>query len=495
MVVRAGNQNAAKLARDGSAGPWQKWRGSRVGRFIRFTEKYFRSPKKENSGEPIVLMPWQKEFVEAFYADEINEAVLGMGRGGAKSTTLAALAMFDLFDSDDQGAPSVPIVAVSLQQAKDAIYSQIVFAIESEPELQDRTIVYRGIGTERIEYPRFGGSLFPKAADPKTLQGLNLWPGGYLDEIGHIQPESWNAFKMGRKRPGARVLGAGTWGPDVNSPLYQLRRIVEEGAAPDSFLWVMYSGAPGASIMDTANWHKANPSLAFGLPAMEFMIADAVGTPEALFRTFRLNEPDVVGHDSWLGSDANNVWSALTDHYELVPGAPTFVGVDIGRTRDCTAVVACQRRPDGRLHAVARIWAPLMGLIVDLAEVSRYILDLTHAYDVASVSYDPRFFELEAIRLQQSSVPMVEVPQSMEHMTPIVSELRALIFAKGLSHEADEQFGHHVVNAVPQLNERGYTLSKSKSGQRGHIDACIALALAVDQFNHKPLPQQRLFVG
>jgi hypothetical protein len=43
-------------------------------------------------------------------------------------------------------------------------------------------------------------------------------------------------------------------------------------------------------------------------------------------------------------------------------------------------------------------------------------------------------------------------------------------------------FEDHVINAVPRLNDRGYVLSKAKS--TGHIDAAIALALAVDRAQH-----------
>jgi phage terminase large subunit-like protein len=79
---------------------------------------------------------------------------------------------------------------------------------------------------------------------------------------------------------------------------------------------------------------------------------------------------------------------------------------------------------------------------------------------------------------------MVEVPQSLEMMTPIIGALFELIHRNGLSHDADPLFAEHVVNAVPRINDRGYTLSKSRSAPRGHIDACIALALAVDRAQH-----------
>ncbi len=477
--------NAAKRAEDDSRGPWARWKGSRVGRFVRFAERYLRPPRGANAGEPIKLLKWQKEFSEEFMADGVSAAVLGMGRGGGKSTFIAALAAFDLFEGDTQGAPIVPIVAASLNQAKGAVYSQIVSMVQAEPELATRSLVFSGIGSERIIVPRTGGQIMPKASDPDTLQGLDIWPGGYVDELGHIGQATWDAVLLGRKRKGARILGAGTWGPDTLSPLYQLRKMVRDGNAPPDFLWRIYGGVPGATIGDERNWRKANPSLDAGLPAIEFLRNAAVMTPEAAFRTYHLNEPDVTGHDSWLGPDARTIWAALEDPYGLLSASATYVGVDVGLVRDSTAVVTVQERPDGRLHAVSKVWMPLMGQTVDIAAITQYLRDLAKRFDVRAISYDPRLFELPAIYLLEGGLPMVEVPQSVEHMTPIVGALFELIRGGGLTHEADELFASQVVNAVPRLNERGFTLSKSKSAPRGHIDACIALALAVDRYAHK----------
>jgi phage terminase large subunit-like protein len=230
------------------------------------------------------------------------------------------------------------------------------------------------------------------------------------------------------------------------------------------------------------------------MPDIAFLRNAAMMTPEAAFRTYHLNEPDVTGHDSWLGPDARSVWGALEDHYQFTQAEPVYVGVDVSITRDCTAVVCVQQRPDGRLHAIARIWTPAPGREVDLVTVSAHILELSFQYDVRAVSYDPRFFEGEAARLEAQRVPVAKVPQTSEHMVPAIAALRAAIFKAGLTHEADEQFGAHVVNAVARPTDNSYTLSKSKSAPRGHIDACIALALAVDRYEHKA-PLQRLFVG
>lgn len=477
--------NAAKRVEDPSPGPWEKWRGSRVARFVRFTEKYLRSPKSADMSRPLKLMPWQKEFAEAFLEGDYSEAILGMGRGGGKSTFLAALAMFGLFESNTQGAPSIPIVAKTLGQAKDSVFSQIEYMRASEPELKRRTLAFSGFGSERIEYPRFQGSIFPKAQDPGPLLGLNLWPYGFIDEIGECSPQTWNAVKMGRKRPGARILGAGTWGPDRDTALYDLRALVRDGLAPKTLLWQMYSGAENAPLTDEENWHAANPSLRYGYPNLELVRNEFASSPEALVRTFRLNEPDVTGHDSWLGPDARVRWNALFDPYDFEKGKPVYGGVDIGRIRDCSAVIFVQERPDGRLHAKARIWVPKPQDEVDLLAVSAYIQEASFLYDLGEVGYDPRFFELEAARLRLARIAMTEISQTPETMTPIVAALRKRIFKEGLSHDDDKLFGDHVVNAVARPIGRSYMLDKDKSASRGHIDACIGLSIACDRFEHR----------
>jgi phage terminase large subunit-like protein len=215
-------------------------------------------------------------------------------------------------------------------------------------------------------------------------------------------------------------------------------------------------------------------------------------SPESFFRTYHLAEFDVVGHGSWLGPNARAIWRGLEDEYALVEGEPTYVGVDVGVVRDSTAIVAVQRRPDGRLHAKAWIWTPLPDQTVDILAVVQHLRDLAATYKVVEIAYDPRLFELPAQLLLDERLPMVESPQSLERMTPIVGALFELIHRGGLSHDADPLFAEHVINAVPRLNDRGYTLSRTRSAHK--IDASIALALAVDRAQHPKKPRAPVVV-
>jgi phage terminase large subunit-like protein len=208
-------------------------------------------------------------------------------------------------------------------------------------------------------------------------------------------------------------------------------------------------------------------------------------SPEAHFRIFRLGQW-VDGVECWLGDDGRRLWDSLIAPYVPVLGAPTWLGVDVALKRDSTALVAVQRRPDERLHAWSRVWTPTADRAVDVTDVMQAVRDMASRFAVQAVSYDPRFFDVPAKMLADEGLPMVEIPQSVERMSAACGKAYELVRNGGLTHDGDQTFTIHVLNAVARFNERGFMLAKSKS--RGHIDAAVALVLAVERATaHSPL--------
>jgi phage terminase large subunit-like protein len=212
-------------------------------------------------------------------------------------------------------------------------------------------------------------------------------------------------------------------------------------------------------------------------------------TPEGHFRIFRLGQW-YEGVDSWLGASGRSVWEALTNPWGMLDDAPTWIGVDMGLKRDSTAVVAVQKRDDGRFHATCRLWVPTFEEPVDTTDVMAYIRELDDQFDVKAISFDPRFFDVPAKYLLDEGLPMVEVPQSLERMTPAIGNLYKIIQKGEMTHDGDPAFGTQVLNAVPRMNERGFTLAKDPKKSRGRIDACIALALAIDRAHNDQAPME-----
>jgi phage terminase large subunit-like protein len=481
---RAGNTNARKRA-DSSPGPWAAWpETDRAERAIRFIEEFCRPPTGHTAGEKLVLAGWQKDWLRAVLAPDVRSAVLSLPRGQGKSTFAAAVAVWSLFDPPTTGgAPQIPIVATTVGQAVRSVYSAAVAMVEAEPELAKRAISYQAIGNTRLYVPGNRGEMMPISADVDGLQGLN--PSlAICDEIGFVSAETWNSLLLASgKRPSSLVWGTGTPGLDRENALYALRKLVNEGATLPGFIYKEFAAPLGADIYDEAVWIACNPAIESGYLSIDALRTAAALSPKSHFMIFRLGMHDVEGTDSWLGEDGLSVWNSLKDAYEFTIGAPTWVGVDVGLKRDSTAVVSVQFRPDGRIHATAKIWLPATDEPVDARDVMDYLRRLCDRYQVGAIAFDPRFFDVPAKMLYDEGLPMVELPQSVERMTPAIGSLYELIRNGGLSHNGEEGFTTQVLNGVPRLNERGFTLQKNRS--RGRIDAAIALALAVDRALHK----------
>jgi phage terminase large subunit-like protein len=484
--------NAAKYISDTSPGPWKSWRKmSRHGRAIKFIQTYCRAPKGAGHGTPLKLATFQKEFLEEALADGVDVAILETPRGNGKSSGGGALAVWALFDDDATGSPQVPIVATTIGQAIRSCYGVAVSMVKAEPELLRRSLIYTGIATPRVVVPFNEGELFPIANDSDGLQGLD--PSlAIVDEMGFQPLESWDSLRLASgKRDRSLVVGVGTPGLDRHNALYHVRNLVREAGSLPGVVFHEYAAPPEAQIDDHAAWRAANPAIKAGFLRIGALETDIGITPEGHFRVFRLGQW-VEGVDSWLGPNARRIWDDLQAPYDFVAGAPTWIGVDVGIKRDSTAVVAVQRDPEGLLRAVCRLWIPTADEPVDVTDVMGHIRELSVAYDVQAVSFDPRFFDVPAKMLTDEGLPLVEIPQSVERMTLIVGSLLELVKAKGLRHDGDIGLATHVLNAVARVNEHGFTLQKSKS--RGRIDGAIALALAVDRAQRTPPVIEDAFV-
>jgi phage terminase large subunit-like protein len=421
------------------------------------------------------LAPFQKAWLKDVLDGDVSSAAMSLPRGNGKSTFLAAVGLWALFDPDESGAPQVPVVATTINQAIRSVYGVALAMINADEELADRALVYSALGQQKVRVPSTGGEMFPVSNDVDGLQGLD--PSvAIVDELGFMPVEAFDALLLaGGKRPRSLVVGIGTPGFDKNNALWHLRRRVEEGREIPGFRWTEYAAPEGCPVDDEVAWKEANPAL-----KSRYMKIDALRTavelsPEAHFRIFRLGQW-VDGVEAWLGADGRKIWDALGSPFSFVDGADTFVGVDVALVRDSTAVVALQERPDGRWQAKARIWQPTPGTPVDVTDVMEEIRRLDKQFRVREVGYDPRFFDVPAKILGDEGLPMTEFPQSVERMTPAIGGLYEAIKRGELAHDGDPAFSAQILNAVARYNERGFTLAKAKS--RGRIDAAVALAIA-----------------
>lgn len=452
---------------------WLTWKGSKVARYIRFVETMLIVPKGYGARGKFTLHPYQRDMFEDWLDPSTRAAMLKIGRGNAKTTTVGAFGVAHLFMDEDG---DVPVVASTMTQAKKTTYGAMSRLIQLSPELAGRTVEHTGIGTTKLLVPSMNSTAYPIADSEEGLQGLD--PSvAVLDEAAFASMGTWSALVMaGGKRPDSICVGIGTPSFESHNAMLDAETSWRSGKRLPGFHFREHRAPDGCDHRDESVWHLANPALRVqpALLGIDALRMDIELMPEQAFRCFRLAQWPTAATGGWLGDGGAEAWDRLEDRWEFMPDRETYAAVDMALKNDCAAIVAGQFRDDGRLHAKAWIWYPGGGN-VDPNEIMDELRRLHQDFRLVAVPYDPRYFELGASVLYDEGLPMMEIPQSVDRMTPAVMGCHESIHRGGISHDGDVAFRDHVLSAQPRYSDRGFTLSKMKSGHK--IDAAVALCM------------------
>lgn len=211
-------------------------------------------------------------------------------------------------------------------------------------------------------------------------------------------------------------------------------------------------------------------------------------TSEARFRRLWLGE--------WIGDDE----SALTDavlraaivlagprYGRESPDEQTFAGLDLGISRDRSALAILTRSPGERTKlAGCQSWSPPRGGQIDLSQVERAVLEAHQRFGFFTLFYDPAQAELMAQRLRRAGVPMVGIPFTVGTLQEMASSLLE-VFNSG----EIELFQHHqLITDLRQLRfvERGnaFRLDSTRNSD-GHQDLATAFTLALLAAKRNPV--------
>jgi phage terminase large subunit-like protein len=151
------------------------------------------------------------------------------------------------------------------------------------------------------------------------------------------------------------------------------------------------------------------------------------------------NQWSTGGGDALTQEDIDAAFLDRLEPMEHGDGDMVFVaGVDLGLTRDCSAVVVLGVPKGGRSGRVRlahnRLWRPVLGRKINLLEIEKHILDLDERFDLATVAFDPWQMEHLAQRLEADSehrrrnarrLAMQNAKPWLKEIPPTASNLRA----------------------------------------------------------------------
>lgn len=467
-----------------------------------------RHVRGRSAGHAFALAPWQIFVIANLFGwwdgkrRITRRAFISVARKNGKSTLAAGLALKSLF-GDREAGPQVVCVATSRDQAR-IVFGEAAAMLDGDPRLRKLGYVYRS----ELRCPGNRGRFWAAGADAARMWGYSI-SCAIVDELhAHKDRRLWDAIAtsmVARENP---MLVAISTAGDDEAMLFDELRTAGQLISPDAedldayFAFDCYV-PDDDEWRDPASWMKANPSLGVTLALDELAtIYQHSRTPsaEAAFRRYHLNQ-QLSGASQWLPLE---VWrQSEVDALPELDGRTCIVGVDLGSTRDLSAIVAIFQDEDryyckhwafssayaverGERSKIYKKFANLGDLIVtpgdviDEQAVRTTLLEIVKRYNVESIFYDRALASAMIQRLIRDGVPeslFVAHPMYAKAMDAPIRETEIMICDKKIAHPRSELFEYCILNCVVETNSYGHKrLSKRKS--TGPIDLVVALVLA-----------------
>jgi phage terminase large subunit-like protein len=473
-------------------------------------------------GQLIRLRPDQKRFVYRWYEYcpncdywHYNEAIRTAATGDGKTTFVGALVALDFAGPPEisPASPNIVIAAASFDQA-DLLFTvtATMFGGRDQVATESPLCGLFEVYDTKVSYADGRpGQVVRIAAAAGTNEGgqpttflcdevhewgdvgsnkarLHTVVGKSTDKrrVRHEIPQEDGTIRVVR-RGGGRIINLSTAGFDIDHSLFGQMIVAARSAEHD----------PSAAPRLLFDHFEAPDGLDYENPEHRSIAVKAASKAAGVLwdvqdRVNKWGKPDMPKHewiryyanawveqaaDSWL-SDHPGAWAACKGTWTVTPGQTVVMAVDMALKRDSLAVSECRLLEDERTAVTVRIWYPRDGNI-DHAAVFEHITARANELgpDFAGLVYDPRFFQLPALALEDEGFLVIEMPQSPERMSPAVGLTYDMIIAGTIVHDGDPDFALQVAAAAKRPGERGFTLSKGRS--RRHIDAAVSMCMGV----------------
>lgn len=402
------------------------------------------------------------------------------------SELAAALGLYMAFGADEDAA-AVYCAAASEDQA-DVVFEKARRMCELSDTLSQAIDVPKGI---RVSQPKLSLKQNPYqfmqrlSAKGKTKHGLNpslvildelhVWNVGEGEELYEALTTAMAA------RPEGLILAITTAGSDLEASrcgaLYKLGERLRTGEIEDPTFYYRWWEAPeGCRLDDPEAWKAASPSLG-GIVDEDFYRGELVRIPEAHFRRLYLNQWVEYGESPWVQRE--QIQACRVDPFEVDARLPSWVGVDLSKSQDSTAVVWGQWRDGDRpcghsgepcLFVKARTWEKPDGKAGEdwrspVDEVREFVRQLNRELLVATNVFDPYGGRLMMLDLAAEGILCEEMHQQGKRRSSAAAGMFDLI-VQGRFHYDQDVIERHVMNAtVKAVGDEGYYLQKRRAGR------------------------------
>lgn len=449
----------------------------------------------------------------------VRTVFLMLPRGARKTSIAAAWALLHTIGPEARAAGQAIFAASDREQAGIG-FKEAANIVREDRRLVAATKIYDAHNSakkilakhnkaELLAVSSDGAAQHGKTPSFVLVDEIHAWKGRDL----------WEALRSAMaKVPDTLMIIATTAGrgqENIGFELYDYARKVATGEIDDpAFLPIIFEAEPGDDWRDEAVWHKVNPGLKHGFPdlgGLRTMSHEAENRPSErfAFEQFHLNrwhgnsrDPlfDMAVYDA--GRDPNFDLSELES-------SPCWLGVDLSRSGDLTAIVGAWKHNDGRVSVHPWFFLPSDGLedkarleqvpyprwrdggllnvidgpVIEPDAIADYIIDLCGRFDVQEVVFDPSLAGPIMHKLMDHGINVRQVRQTPLGMHGPISDLERVVNGRRIRHDDHPILRQHFDSVVVKRSTNAGELVTMHKGTRhsNHIDGAIAAALAVSR--------------
>ena len=486
-------------------------------RRIDFMEKFVRLTKSPFYGKPMILMLWQKAFIECLYSfkiaetgrDRFKRAILLIGRKNTKSETCNGLAFTELMI----GAPGSDIVCSS----NDDSQANILFdGINTMRELFDPKNKRTHKNLSFIRNRRTGTKVFKISDKTRNKEGRNI-DFAIIDEVHEMRDrtiinsiDQSQSIKLNPKRIIITTEGFTNDGA-LDYELRYARNVLNgEGEDETLLVWLYTQDSEQEIWQDESSWQKSNPTIGVIKTydyLRERLNRSRVDKSERVFtlcKDFNIKQNTA---QSWLMLDDYD-YPQEVKSLEDFRGCYCLAAVDLSETTDLTNCKLLfmrqgdptkyvfshywipegklQNSPDTEAGANYKEWAQKNLLTIcpgydnELSEVADWLASLKRDYDIRVVKcgYDQRFAKEFINRCEEYGIETELIQQSREVMSNPMKWVEADLKARNINYGRNSIDLWCFGNASMEVDNLGRVMCVKINNQHSkRIDGAVTMII------------------
>lgn len=468
------------------------------------------------AGQPLKLRPWQEfrhgsvfgwKSIETGKRRFRNTYHQVAKKNGKTTDTAVPMLFCQLFDGE--AAPQGYCAATTRDQA-GLLFRELKRMVQASPVLSRFMKPYQ----TAILTPETNGMIAALSRDGNSADGINphfaardevhRWTDRELAEVvtnsmlARSQPIDWAITTAGADR--ATICG-------------ELReyseRILRGDVVDDRFFAYVAEPPEDCDPADPAAWRMANPNMGVAFSEEDFRAihdqAVAIQGRMPNFRRLHLNLW-TEGDQSWIGRDTwDHGMAAASFDPEMLYGRKAWVGVDLSRTTDTTAIVvavpvdrmiyllAYTFLPEGQKGFIVRAqtekrefvqwrdegWLEVhRGGQIDEDAVIERLKWLREVFDLQEVVYDRWGMKYVAGELDKMRFPLFEHGQGFASMSAPTKRFEQAVMTGRVRHGGNPVLAWQVGNVVLDI-DAAENVKPNKKKATGRIDAAVAAIMAL----------------